>query len=545
MSYEPLTPIVSAPALTPRPDQLEAHAAVIDALASGMRRPLVEAPCGWGKSILIAMLALDLARLGRRVLLLAHRRELLEQNTGAIRRFDPAADIGICSASLKADRLDAAITIGSTPTVFRRLRRLGHIDFVLLDEAHLLGPGSTSMLSKILEALGQPPLIGFTATPYRTDAGPLVSAELFDAIVWRLGVVEAIAAGVLVPLRTKSPKVGRIDTSGVAIERGEFQQRPLEQAALSGTVTRDAVARTLEVAEAESRQSIMFFAVGVEHCAAIGNILRGRGVTHAIITGETPGDERAEAIERFRSGELRALVNCNVLTTGFDARNVDVIAFMRPTVSPVLWTQACGRGMRTWPGKDNCRLLDFGGNVLRHGPINNIKLRPAGARHDAEAAADRVRICPRCEEVNEASASACEACGFELIKRRVSVISPVESVAEAIDTEAGRPRWVRVHAMRGGVHEKPGRPPSFRLRYSTEAGWVSQFLALEHEKSGARWYAAKSWERLSRTPWAPPPTSARDAYQRFIRGELREPQRLRIERSGDWWQIREVDGGAP
>src|SRR3954452_10895048 len=106
MSYEPLTPIVSAPALTPRPDQFEAHAAVIDALASGMRRPLVGAPCGWGKSILIAMLALHLARLGRRALLLAHRRDLLEQNTGAIRRLDPAADIGICSASLKADRLD-------------------------------------------------------------------------------------------------------------------------------------------------------------------------------------------------------------------------------------------------------------------------------------------------------------------------------------------------------------------------------------------------------------------------------------------------------
>src|SRR4051812_1701241 len=140
--------VVSAPAITPRPDQVEAHAAVIDALVTGMCRPLVEAPCGWGKSVLLGTVALDLAQHGRRVLLLAHRRELLEQNTGAIHRLDPAADIGICSASLGADRLDAAITIGSTPTVFRRLRRLGSVDFVLLDEAHLLGPGSTSMLAK-------------------------------------------------------------------------------------------------------------------------------------------------------------------------------------------------------------------------------------------------------------------------------------------------------------------------------------------------------------------------------------------------------------
>src|SRR3954447_16045940 len=155
MSYEARAPIVPAAPITPRPDQIAAQDAVLAALAAGMRRPLVEAPCGWGKSVPLGTVALDLAQHGRRVLLLAHRRELLEQNTGAIRRLDPAADIGICSASLKADRLDAAITIGSTPTVFRPLPPLGHIHFVFLGEAPLLGPGSPSILAKILEALGQ------------------------------------------------------------------------------------------------------------------------------------------------------------------------------------------------------------------------------------------------------------------------------------------------------------------------------------------------------------------------------------------------------
>ena len=531
-------------AIVPRADQLKASTTVLDALDAGMRRPLVEAPCAWGKSVLIAMLALALVCRGWRVLILAHRHELLEQNTGALLRLDPAADVGVCSASLHSDRLDAAIVVGGTATIFRRLGRLGHIDAVLLDEAHLLGPGSTSMLATILKALGDPPLVGFTATPYRTDSGPLVSAELFDKLVWRMGIIEAIDAGLLVPLITKSPKVGRIDTAHVPIERGEFQQRPLEQAALAGTVTRDAVVRTLQVADEECRHSLLFFAIGVAHCAAISDELRERGVTHAVITGETPTEVRAEAIARFRAGELRALVNCNVLTTGFDARNIDCIAFMRPTVSPVLWTQSCGRGMRTWPGKIDCRLLDFGGNVLRHGPINAIKLRPQGARHDAQAAADRVRICPRCDEINETTTAVCTSCGMVLIKPRVSVIEAIESTALAIDPEADRPRWVRVYTMRGGVHAKPGRPPSFRLRYSTEEGWVSEFLALEHEKQGARWYAGKSWTRLSRVPSLPPPTCARDAYQRFIGGELCEPQRLRIERDGDWWRVLDVERAA-
>ena len=378
--------------ITPRRDQLDALAAVLNALARGVLRLLVEAPCGWGKSVLIAMLALALVRQGRRVLILAHRHELLEQNAGALLRLDPAADVGICSASLRSDRLDAAIVVGGTATVFRRLSRLGQVDAVLLDEAHLLGPGSTSMLATILKSLGNPPLIGFSATPFRTDSGSLVSADLFDEIVWRMGIIEAIAAGLLVPLVTKSPKAGRIDTTCVPIERGEFQQRPLEQAALTGSVTRDAVSRTIEVADEEHRHSLLFFAIGIAHCAAISEELRERGIDHAVITGETPTDERADAIARFRAGKLRALVNCNVLTTGFDARNIDCIAFMRPTVSPVLWTQACGRGMRTWPGKADCRLLDFGGNIQRHGPINAIRLRPQGARHDAQAAADRVRI---------------------------------------------------------------------------------------------------------------------------------------------------------
>ena len=530
------------PPITPRRDQLEALAAILDALDRGVLRPLVEAPCAWGKSVLIAMLTLALIQRGCRVLILAHRHELLEQNTGALLRIDPAADIGICSASLRSDRLDAAIVVGGTATVFRRLSRLGQVDAVLLDEAHLLGPGSTSMLGSILKSLGDPPLIGFTATPYRTDSGSLVSADLFDEIVWRMGIIEAIAAGLLVPLVTKSPKVGRIDTTCVPIERGEFQQRPLEQAALTGSVTRDAVARTIEVADEEHRHSLLFFAIGVAHCAAISEELREHGIDHAVITGETPTEVRADAIGRFRAGRLRALVNCNVLTTGFDARNIDCIAFMRPTVSPVLWTQAAGRGMRTWPGKADCRLLDFGANIQRHGPINAIKLRPQGARRDAQAAADRVRICPRCDEINEIATAVCTSCGMVLIKPRISTITTVESTAPAIDAQADRPRWVRVHAMRGGVHEKPGRPPSFRLRYSTEGGWVSEFLPLEHEKSGARWHAGKAWTRLSRAPGAPPPATARDAYQRFIRGELREPARLRIGRDGQWWRVIDVEG---
>jgi hypothetical protein len=102
-----------------------------------------------------------------------------------------------------------------------------------------------------------------------------------------------------------------------------------------------------------------------------------------------------------------------------------------------------------------------------------------------------------------------------LIRPPVPAIEAIESTAPAIDTEAERAR----------------------LRYATEEGTVNEFLSLEHQSSGARWHAAKAWSRLSRTPGAAPPATARDANLRFIQGELREPKQLRIERDGEWWRV--------
>ena len=430
----------AAPLITPRPDQLEALDAILDALDRGVRRPLVEAPCAWGKSVLIAMLALALVRRGRRVLILAHRHELLEQNTGALLRLDPAADVGICSASLRSDRLDAAIVVGGTATIFRRLQRLGRVDAVLLDEAHLLGPGSTSMLGTILKSLGDPPLIGFTATPYRTDCGSLISAELFDEIVWRMGVIEAIDAGLLVPLVTKSPKAGRIDTTCVPIERGEFQQRPLEQAALTGSVTRDAVVRTLQVAAEENR-----------HGAAVlrhrRRALRG-DQCGAARTGHRPRrHHRRDAHRRTRRGH-RPLSRRRAAGVGQLQRADHRLRC--PQHRPA--SRSCGRPCRRCFG----RRLPAEACARGLGRPTAACSTSAGtscatARSTRSSCGRRVRATtPRppqtaCGSARAATRStrsprpSCTSCGMVLIKPRVSTITTIESTAPAIDAQAERP----------------------------------------------------------------------------------------------------------
>jgi DNA repair protein RadD len=535
--------VVTETPLTPRPDQQAAHDAIIAALDDGLHRPLAVEPMAWGKSILLAMLVATLSARGQRVLCLAHRKELLEQNLGVLRRLDPNIDVGLCAANLKNDNTTARVVIGSTPTIYRRLGRLGPVDVILLDEAHLLGPGSSTMLARIREALGDPPLVGVTATAYRTDSASLVDADIFDAVVHETTIADALAAKLLCPLVTKAPKAGRIDLSGVRVVAGEFHAGEMERAAMAGDTTSLAIARTVEVARAENRRSWLIFASGVAHAHQIGEELRRWGVSHAVVIGDTDTDIRGDAIARFRAGALTALVNCNVLTTGFDATCVDLVAFLRATCSPVLWVQSAGRGMRIHPGKDDCRMLDFGANIYRHGPIDNVRLRASGERHDAQRAAAHSRTCPQCEEVSAPTAVVCRACGASLVKVRDAKLEEVPSELEAIGGRAPG-NWTHVHAMHGFVHRKPGSPPSFRVNYRTDVGWVSDFMPLQHPSSGARWHAGNKWKQLARNREVPPPLSADEADARFRSGELRQPVRVLVQREGTWWHIRAAEFAA-
>jgi DNA repair protein RadD len=478
----------------------------------------------WGKGVLIALLAVTFARRGWRVLILAHRRELLEQNHGVLRRLDPIVDAGICSASLAHDNTGARIVVGGTA----------------------ISDASSSMLARIREALGDPPLVGLTATPFRGDGISLIDSGVFEAIVHEVTITDALKAGLLCPLVTKSPRVGQIDMRGVRVTAGEFNARDMERAAMTGDTTRLAIARTVEVARAEDRKCWLIFAAGVAHAQQIGAELERHGVAYAVIVGTTDSDERSEAIARFRAGEITAIVNCNVLTEGFDATRIDLVAFLRATTSPVLWVQAPGRGMRLHPGKETCRLLDFGGNLARHGPLDSIRLRKPGERHDADRAAGRSRVCPACDEANAAGALVCAACGEELVRRSAPVGEPVlrdhDSKLDAREGElaalgGGAGQWVEVHGAAARVHAKPGGSPCLRLRYDTTVGSVTEFLAFD-SSPGARWHARRRWNELSRVGWRGAPSSTSEALGRV--SELRRPARLLVQHEGGWLRIRQT-----
>jgi len=157
------------------------------------------------------------------------------------------------------------------------------------------------------------------------------------------------------------------------------------------------------------RHSVLIFASGVKHAQHVQRILGEMSHECGFVCGETLPFERAETLQRFKNGDLKYLVNVNVLTTGFDAPNIDCVAMLRPTNSPGLYYQMVGRGFRLYPDKDDCLVLDFGGNILRHGPVDDLQVKEPG-QGNGEAPA---KECPECNAVIHAAYAICPECGYE------------------------------------------------------------------------------------------------------------------------------------
>lgn len=364
---------------TLRPYQSQAIDAVLDYWGNGGGNPLVAMATGTGKSVVIANLVRELHEINPeiRVLMLVHVKELVAQNVQALIRSYPGAQIGINSAGLgRRDKLQP-ILFASIQSVHRLgPHDIGQRDIVLIDEAHLVPRSGEGMYLSLLDRLrtASPELrvAGFTATPYRMDSGRLDEGDgrLFDDVAFNYGIARGIKDGFLSPLVSKATAAA-MDVSGVARRGGEFVAGALEVAVDQDWITRGAVEEMVSLGE--SRKSWLAFCAGVKHAEHVRDAVRDRGITCEMVTGDTPAGERDRIIRSFKDGGIRCLTNAMVLTTGFDAPAVDLIAMLRPTLSTGLYVQICGRGTRLADGKENC--ISEGQRVLTdHGlvPIEQV-----------------------------------------------------------------------------------------------------------------------------------------------------------------------------
>jgi DNA repair protein RadD len=379
--------------------------------------PCIEMPTGSGKSHVIAGLCEYILRSwpDQKILMLTHVKELIEQNYLKLLKHWPSAPVGIYSAGLGEKNLGKSITIAGIQSVYKKASEIGHIDLVIVDEAHLINHRSTGMYRDLLANLEEinPRLriVGLTATPYRLGHG-LITDEpaIFSSIISPTSITELISLGYLAPLKSKRTK-SLLDTSGVAKRGGEYVESELAKV-VDIPEKNDVIVQEI-IARSENRKSWLVFCTGVEHAENIAESLKSAGIKSECVTGKTPATERSMIIDSYRAGEIQALTSANVLTTGFDAPNTDLLVFLRPTLSPGLYVQMAGRGMRIKNHAKDCLVLDFAGNIWEHGPITAITVpEKTGTGMKKKS----VKQCPECDEILLSTQNTCSICGYEFPK---------------------------------------------------------------------------------------------------------------------------------
>lgn len=525
-----------------RPYQDAALSALFGWFDNHTGNPLVVVPTGGGKSVILAAFvhAVLEAFPGERILILTHVKELIEQNHATMLRCWPGAPAGIYSAGIGRREHDAPILFGGIQSVYRRAAEIAWADLILVDEAHLIPRSGMGMYRTFLHAMmsanPKVKVIGLTATPYRTDSGLLTDPgddRIFHGVAYDCDLVQLITDGYLSPVVSRGSKA-TIDTTAVHTRGGEFIPGELEQAALAGDLVQRAVTELVQ--RGEDRKAWLVFCCGVDHARTVAAALEERGVHVATVFGETPKDERDTIVRAYKACELRAIVNVNVLTTGFDAPHVDLIALLRPTKSPGLYVQMVGRGLRLAPGKTDCLVLDFGGNVMRHGPLDQVKPRRSGLGEGQPP----VKECPECQMFVPIAVRVCE-CGYKwpVQQQQQHDARPDDQSTLLMGRHptGGIEKWA-VQAFYYTKHTKVGKPPSMRVTY--ECGFnrrVSEWVCFEH--GGYTSMKAHQWW-LRHGGHAPVPETTDLALVRAELDELLPPVEITVDVRGEYPKILSV-----
>jgi DNA repair protein RadD len=388
---------------TLRPYQQEAVKRVVVHFRASSEPALVVLPTGSGKSLVIA----ELARLARgRVLVLAHVRELVEQNHAKFQAYGLEADI--YSAGLKRKEANRQVVFGSVQSVVRNLESFNDANFTLLviDESHRVSLNEDASYRQVIEYLrqhnSQLKILGLTATPYRLGQGFIYyrhhhgmvrgsEESFFRDCVFEQPLRLMVKQGYLAAPKRLDMAVEGYDFSTVRpSSSGLFQEEALNRVVAGSRATPGIISAIIQ--RAHDRQGVMIFAATVAHAEEIMGYLPSSQA--ALITGATASRERTALIDAFKARELKYLVNVAVLTTGFDAPHVDLIAILRPTESVSLYQQMVGRGLRLSPNKSDCLILDYAGN-----PWDIFAPEVGEPKPDSDSEPVQVE-CPACGHAN-------------------------------------------------------------------------------------------------------------------------------------------------
>lgn len=339
-----------------RPYQLEAKSAVQQQWASGNKKTLLVLPTGTGKTIVFSKLTEDCVKSGERVLILAHRSELLDQ---AADKLSQATGLKCATEKAEESCLGSwfRVVVGSVQTLMREKRLnqfpADYFDSIIVDEAHhCISDG----YQRVLGYFSESKVLGVTATPDRGDMKNL--GQYFESLAYEYTLPKAIKDGFLSPIKAQTIPL-KLDLTGVGSQAGDFKTSDL------GTALDPYLYQIADEMQkyCMDRKTVVFLPL-VKTSQKFRDILESKGFRAAEVNGNST--DRAEVLSDFDSGKYNVLCNSMLLTEGWDCPSVNCVVVLRPTKVRGLYSQMVGRGTRLYPGKEDLLLLDFLWHTEKH-----------------------------------------------------------------------------------------------------------------------------------------------------------------------------------
>ena len=523
--------------------QNDAVFSIFDYYRSGKKgNPIVAMPQGSGKSVVIGKFISYLMHNwpNQKVIMLTHIKELIAQNATRLKQVWFNAPLGIHSAGLSQRDYAHNIIFGGVKSVYNSIEKHGNLfgyrDCLLIDEAHLVSDEIKTTYYKVIQQLKQSnpylKIIGFTATPYRMKLGLLTEGSIFDDMCYDItsgeNLVRLINEGYLSKLISR-PTESVIDTSNLKIVAGEFEKtkNEIETEKVLIPACREMVQTGY------NRKRWLVFTPSINVCEHTNEVLKTFGIDTYCVHSKKKKSINDEIIEAYRKGHIHCIVNAGKLTTGFDCPDVDYMGILRATSSPILWAQILGRGMRISPGKNDCLVSDFGGNALRLGPIDDLRLpqKPGKKRIDTDPA---VRICEQCGTYNSLAARHCIYCGYEFLRK--PTFHKTASDAPLIKGLSDQPKidYFKVDQVFYSAHVKKNTAPMLKVMYVCGLKSFTEYVGIENSK--AKMHAQKWW--YQRHP-SPLPVTTFEALQKI--SELKKPTGLRVRTDLKYPEILSVE----
>ena len=468
------------------------------------------------------------------VLVLSHVQEILEQQLESLTDFFNGFPVGVYSSGLNSKTI-RKISIAGIQSVWRKPELFMHFDYVIIDEAHLISNSQNTMYRKFLNKIGAT-YIGLTATPYRLGTGVIYEGKdaLFNRLSYDLTQGDKFLRlqneGYISHVYSKNTSM-KMGGDGIKKVAGDFSVKELAEKYNRENITRAACIETAYYGKKYKKWLI--FAIDTKHADNIAKILNEQGIKTISIHSKMEGD-RKQAVKDFADGVYQAAVNVDMLTTGLDIKTIDLIAMMRATESTALYQQIVGRGLRVHPTKEHCLVLDFAGNVKRHGAINDVQIKVKGKGKGNGKAI--TKDCPECDFINHLAAKNCINCNYEFPREeKIKITAATDEIVSTKKKEKKKiVDWAEVKSVSYHVHKKVGKPNLLKVVYSCGLVQFNEYINIEGK--GYAKHFALNWLRFRwNTQDLSFPKTASDAVT--MKEYFRVPKRIMVDSTNSYPKI--------